>query len=98
MKGNIRLDGGRYGPSAPLPLPKVATKVLKKEDIQEWPAIDRYQPTLAYDEKGNVVACIEQRYANVDSSEFSETSVVINYWPDSSDPTCLAGTLASEEI
>ncbi len=98
VKGNIRLDGGRYGPSAPLALPRVATKVLKKEDIQEWPAIDRYQPTLAYDEKGNVVARIEQRYANIDSSEFEETSLVINYWPDSSDPTCLAGTLVSEEI
>ena len=30
VKGNIRLDSGRYGSSAPLPLPKVATKVLKK--------------------------------------------------------------------
>lgn len=95
--GNVLLYKGNYG-KAPWSLAPTATKALRKSDIAEWPTVDPYTPTFVFDEKGNTAAAVQQAYANIDSSEFEETSLKVNYWPDSSDTSCLTGTVVNEEL
>ena len=54
--------------------------------------------TYTFDEKGNVAVAIERAFASIDSREFSEISLKVNYWPDSSDMSCLTGTVVNEEL
>ncbi|EJN00475.1 T6SS effector BTH_I2691 family protein [Herbaspirillum sp. YR522] len=95
--GNVLLSSGKYG-IAPWGLANVATRSLHNGDIKELPSIDLYQPTLAFDDKGNVAAAVQQGYASLNTGEFEETSLQINYWPDSEDPSCLTGVAVSEEL
>lgn len=96
-KGNVLLYKGRYG-SPPWILAATSVATLKKNDIQEWPEVDPYAPTISYDDKGNPVAAVQQAYGNLNTDEFIGTSLKINYWPDSSDASCLTGSVVDEEI
>jgi len=94
--GNVRLYRDKYG-NPPWPLTANATKPLKQSDIS-WPTVDPYVRTYTFDEKGNVAVAIERAFASIDSREFSEISLKVNYWPDSSDMSCLTGTVVNEEL
>lgn len=95
--GNVLLSSGKYG-TAPWKLAGVATRSLKNGDIKALPAVDLYQPTLTFDDKGNVAAAVQQGYASLETGEFEETSLQVNYWPDSEEPSCLTGTAVNEEL
>ncbi|UIN21239.1 hypothetical protein LAZ82_22765 [Herbaspirillum frisingense] len=95
--GNVLLYKDSYG-RPPWPLAPTPTRALRKSDIAQWPSVDPYARTLVFDDEGNTAAAIQQAYASIHSGEFSEISLKVNYWPDSSDTSCLTGTVVNEEL
>lgn len=95
--GTVLIASGKYG-ATPWKLASVAAGNLNKSNLKTLQSVDLYQPTLTFDDKGSVAAAVQQGYANIDTAEFEETSLQVNYWPDSGEPSCLTGTVVNEEL
>lgn len=90
--GNVELQRGRYGNigrSSSLPPIKTSRDVLGSASLAAQVRPSGSGVTL------NTV----ELYAKLDSSEYVETTVMVNFWPDIlNSEECLAGTVITEEI